>query len=182
MKKVYKYKKKIQLEQGKVYLFKLYKKIESPDETNYYVMIDPFCNKHLIPVGYYLQYNLEIGKSYLCKVDKINCLGRIFIEPPHPFYKENENYLFEFVKKIEKRHNSGNIYNYYLLKGENTYDAYLDAENFELADNLKSGNNFFQVKKISKGKVFLFQYIQLFFHATRFLYPQLNLIWHTFQA
>jgi len=155
MKKVYKYRKKLHLEQGQFYLFKLYKKVESSDGVSYYVLIDPFGNKHLAPAEHYLTYNLKIGSSYLCKIDKINCLGRIFIEPPHPFYKENKIYLFEFFKRIKEKHKSGNTYIYYIFLGENKYQAFLNTPNYNLPKYLKSGLHSFLVKKISKGKVYI---------------------------
>jgi len=155
LKKVFKYKKKLHLEQGKVYLFKLHKRILSPDGNDYFVMVDPFYNKHLVPVKYYYSYNLENGKNYMCKVDKINCYGRIFIEPPHPFYRENKNYLFKFSKILEEKHKSGNTYSYYLFQGENKYSAFFNVENYKLPKNLISGLHSFRVKKITKGKVYI---------------------------
>lgn len=155
MKKVYKYKKKLLLEQGNYYNFKFNKIIISPDMINYYIVTDKFDNKHLIPVKDYTDYNLIIGNSYLCKVDKINCLGRIFIEPPHPIYKENEEYLFKFSKTIKIKHKSGTIYSYYKFLGNNKYDAFLDADNNTLNNNLKLGLNSFKIKSISKGKIYL---------------------------
>ena len=153
MKKVFKYRKKLRLEQGRSLVFKIHKKVVGPDGDDYFVMVDPFGDKHLVPVEYYSLYNLEVGKSYLCKVDKINCLGRIFIEPPHPFYKENKSYLFEFSKMFTEKHKSGYVYSYYLFRDKNKYKAFLNAEHFKLAPGLQSGFHSFRVKKISKGRV-----------------------------
>lgn len=155
MKKVFKYRKKLRLEQNQFYLFKLLKQTVSPDGNEYYVVVDPIGNKHLIPVEYYSLYNLEIGKSYLCKVDKINCLGRVFIEPPHPIYKENKSYLFGYLKIIKENHKLGYTYSYYQFRGENGYNAFFDSRNFKLPQNLKSGFHYFRILKISKGKVYI---------------------------
>ncbi len=155
MKKVYKYKKKLPLEQGKFYLFELYKKVNCPKGDKYFVLTDPFGNKHLVPVKYYTNYKLKMGSYYLCKVDKINCLGRIFIEPPHPFYKENESYLFQFSKTFEEKHKSGNVYPFHLFLGKNNYKAFLATKNSMVPKYLKTGTHSFLVKKISKGKVYI---------------------------
>ncbi len=155
MKKVFKYRKKLGLEQGQFYPFKLLKKSLSPGGLDNFVMVGPNGDKHLVPVEHYSSYKLEPGKSYLCKVDKINCLGRIFIEPPHPFYQENKNYQFTYLRNVEMRHKSGNMFNFYLFKGENEYVAFLSIDNNEFSKNLKSGFHSFRVNKISKGIVYI---------------------------
>jgi len=155
MKKVFKYRKKLGLEQGQFYPFKLLKKSLSPGGLDYFVMIESKGDKHLVPVEPYSAYNLKPGKSYLCKVDKINCLGHMFIEPPHPFYQENKNYHFTYLRNVEIKHKSGNVYNYYLFKGENKYVAFMNRDNNELSINLKSGFHSFRVIKISKGLVYI---------------------------
>lgn len=155
MKKVFKYKKKLCLHQGQFYHFKLHKQSLSPEGLSYFVMVDPQGHKHLVPVKYYSSYNLKIGNRYLCKVDKINCLGHIFIEPPHPFYQENRSYLFRFLKQVEIKHKSGNLDSFYQFKGKNKYHAFLSAENFTLPRYLESGYHSFCVKKISKGVVYI---------------------------
>jgi len=155
MKKVFKYRKKLRIEQGKFYHFKLHKRSLSPEGLDYFVMVDPLGDKHLVPVEYYSSYKLKVGNSYLCKVDKINCLGHIFIEPPHPFYQENKNYRFTYLRNVQMKHKSGNVFNYYLFQGENKYSAFMSADNNELSENVKSGFQFFLVKKISKGVVYI---------------------------
>ena len=154
MKKVFKYKQKLVLEQNQFYHFKLHKKVKGFSGYSYLVMIDPFGNKHLVPAEYYLTYKLKVRNTYLCKVDKINCLGRIFIEPPHPYYKENETYKFRFVKTLKEKHKLGSVQLYYQFLGENKYEA-LFKENNSLSEHLKTGIHSFRIKKISKGKVFI---------------------------
>ncbi len=155
MKKVYKYRKKLPLEQAKHYLFYFRKKIFLPDNQEYYVIIDPFGDKHLIPTAYYKAYQLKIGKEYLCKVDKINCLGQIFIEPPHPFFREGESYAFKYLKTAQKKHKSGNIYTYHIFESKNGEQALMNADNIILPEHLKSGFHQFRIEKISKGQVYI---------------------------
>ncbi|MEN8119648.1 MAG: hypothetical protein ABFS35_04855 [Bacteroidota bacterium] len=155
MKKVFKYRKKLRLKQGQFYHFKLHKLSLSPEGMNYFVLVDPYGDKHLVPVEYYSSYNLKVGSSYLCKVDKINCAGQIFIEPPHPFYRENRSYLFRFMHRVEVKHKSGIVEPFYQFEGENSYYALLSAENFIFPKHLESGIHTFLVKKISKGMVYI---------------------------
>ncbi len=155
MKKVFKYRNKLHLEQGISYFFVFFKKILFPDQAEYFVAIDPFGDKHLIPTKYYSSYNLIVGTSYLCKIDKINCLGRIFIEPPHPYYRENNSYLFEYFEEIEKIHKSGNLYKYYQFRGEHTNNAFLNKKYSKLPQKLKSGLHYFRIQKITKGRVYI---------------------------
>ena len=155
MKKVYKYRQKYKLEQGRSYPFYFFKKIKLPDELNYFVIKDPFGNKHLIPEEYYRNYSLETGKEYLCKIDKINCLGRIFIEPPHPYFEEGKSYAFKYQKTIRKKHKSGNICKYYLFTDKNLNQALMDADKYSLPEHLKKDFHLFQINKISKGVIYL---------------------------
>lgn len=155
MKKVYKYRKKLLLEQGKQYAFYFQKKVLLPDNLWYYVLIDPFGNKHLLPHEYYSHYNLKTGNTYLCKVDKINCLGRIFIEPPHPVFEEGKSYAFKYSKTISKKHKSGNIYSYHVFVDKNCEKALMNADDYLLSDNLKTGFHHFTIVKISKAVVYI---------------------------
>ncbi len=143
------------MEQGQKYLFYFQKKVFLPDGLEYFVAIDPFGDKHLIPTEHYADYNLQINKKYLCKVDKINCLGRIFIEPPHPFFKEAESYAFKYVKTVQKNHKSGNIYTYHIFISKDGEQALMNADNYTLIDDLKSGFHQFRIEKITKGQVFI---------------------------
>ena len=145
------------MQQGEKYLFYFQKKVLLPDDNEYFVLIDPFGTKHLIPTEYYQNYNLKTGEKYLCKVDKINCLGRIFIEPPHPFFTEGKSYAFRYLKTIQKQHKSGNIYTYCIFESKSGEPALVNADNLQLSDNLKQGFHLFKIEKITKGKVFITQ-------------------------
>ena len=51
-----------------------------------------------------MNYHLKTGQTINCRIDKINCTGKIFIEPEHPYYKLGEIYEFPLVR-IEKKNN-----------------------------------------------------------------------------
>jgi len=93
------------LVEGKEYTFTIGKTIVIPgDNVEYIVIIDPYQKKHLLTAALYQNHDLQSGKKIHCRIAKINCNGKIFIEPEHPHYKEGENYDFEFIR-YEKRIN-----------------------------------------------------------------------------
>lgn len=70
-------------------------------EESFYILENNIGGKHLLKSSPFKHYNLEIGKQVICKIDKINCSGKIFLEPKNPIYKEGEIYDFDFVKIID---------------------------------------------------------------------------------
>ncbi len=86
------------LEEEKYYPFKISDKIRMPDGEVYFKLTDPNRIRHLLRAQWYEKYNLKTGDTITCHIDKINCSGRIFIEPLHPFYKPDGMYDFEIVE------------------------------------------------------------------------------------
>jgi hypothetical protein len=64
---------------------------------SYFVMQDPMGYKILMPAHFYTHYGFEPGQTIQCRVDKINCDGRMFLEPLHPYYREGQVYEFEVL-------------------------------------------------------------------------------------
>lgn len=52
----------------------------------------------MLPHKTYQNFNIELGKKIECKVDKVNCTGKVYLEPKHPYYVEGEVYSFEVVE------------------------------------------------------------------------------------
>jgi hypothetical protein len=92
------------LEEGKTYPFRFVKTIEVGDEW-FWVLIAPDEKKHLLNLDFYKGYNFREGDVYDCKVDKINCAGKIFLEPDHPQYQPGKLYDFD-LKEIRNIVNS----------------------------------------------------------------------------
>lgn len=84
------------LNEGEVYAFTFEKLITLSDEEEYMVMEDPFGIRHLVTYKYYKKYGLNPGTVVNCLVDKINCTGRVFLEPEHPVYKTGTKAFFRF--------------------------------------------------------------------------------------
>jgi len=89
--------------EGLKYPFVIINKLVLPgtDEVNF-ILLGPDQKKHLLPEQDYILYNLKVGQSISCTIDKINCSGKIFLEPDHPYYKIGERYDF-LVLRISER-------------------------------------------------------------------------------
>jgi len=88
----------MKLKEGETYRFKIRGKKKFPDGEYCYIMQDPFGYQHYMPAGYYEKYNIDNLEYLDCKVDKINCSGKIFLEPPHPDYVVGESYDFNCIE------------------------------------------------------------------------------------
>ncbi|MBW6479059.1 MAG: hypothetical protein K0B37_06480 [Bacteroidales bacterium] len=84
------------LTEGNYYSFKILKTMELGSDS-YFVMQDPLGYKILMPANFYPHYGFEPGQTIQCRVDKINCNGRMFLEPLHPHYREGHIYEFDVL-------------------------------------------------------------------------------------
>ena len=83
--------------------FQIANKLALPgtDEINF-ILVGPDQKKHLLGEQDYTLYNLKVGQTITCTVDKINCSGKIFLEPDHPYYKIGERYDFLVLRISEQ--------------------------------------------------------------------------------
>ena len=84
----------MKLEEGRYYSFIPLKTIKLPDSSENLILTGPDHKKYLLPLVYYKGYDLNEKKEIICKIDKINCSGKVFLEPLHPFYQEGNAYSF----------------------------------------------------------------------------------------
>ncbi len=96
------------LTQGKVYPFKILKIVSLGPDDDWFVLLDPYGYKILLPKVYYADYGFQIGSQISCRVDKVNCNGRVFLEPEHPHYREGEAYDFNISCKDSREDILGN--------------------------------------------------------------------------
>jgi len=87
----------IRLLEGKWFPFKIHNLVQLQDDEWYYILRDINGLKHFLPAEYYDSYGLKPGDEINCKIDRINCTGRIYLEPEHPFYKEGKIYNFDVI-------------------------------------------------------------------------------------
>lgn len=88
------------LEEGAWYDFTIVK-ITSLDDERFFVLQTPINTRMLLPVLPYLDYAFKEGQTIRCKVDKVSCTGKIYLEPEHPYYQIGKSYLFPVVEVYE---------------------------------------------------------------------------------
>jgi hypothetical protein len=93
------------LEEGNSYLFKVYGMVTLQDDRVYLILEDPYSIRHLLPSWYFNRYGIQQGQTITCIVDKINCTGRVYLEPEHPYYTIGSVYEFQLrtVQRNEQR-------------------------------------------------------------------------------
>jgi hypothetical protein len=88
--------KTLLLREGLDYDLNITRIISIPGDNEYFIGRDPNGLRHLIPVAHYRHYGINSGSTVKCRLDRINCQGRFYFEPEHPFYKRGKTYRFEF--------------------------------------------------------------------------------------
>ncbi|MEZ5196257.1 MAG: hypothetical protein R2764_07635 [Bacteroidales bacterium] len=141
------------LEEGKTYPFIVSDLIEIPGGQKYFKLIDPNHVKHLLDAEPYKKYKIQPGDSIFCRVDKINCTGKIFIEPEHPFYSIQEIYEFPLIR-FER--NVLNDTGYAYFKDMLGNEVQFPIE--ELDDEPIPGKHYkFRVIRVKRGKIYISQ-------------------------
>ncbi|HUX54753.1 MAG TPA: hypothetical protein VMV56_10085 [Williamwhitmania sp.] len=86
--------------EGETFLFNVLalKRIDPDSEQSFFVLEGPNGGKFLLPSHPYSAYGIKVGGKIACKIDKISCSGKIYLEPENPFYKVGNTYSFEVVK------------------------------------------------------------------------------------
>ncbi|MEI7595575.1 MAG: hypothetical protein WCK02_07500 [Bacteroidota bacterium] len=136
------------------YPFKVLKEIDFPDGESMFVLEDPNGYKHLLRQDYYKHYQIKPEQYINCRIDKINCSGRIFLEPEHPIYKEGESYSFNFIAKkiilnsLNKEEQIivvSDIFNQEIILPDTNFQSYSDKIEC-IVENIKKGKLMLSVK------------------------------------
>jgi hypothetical protein len=88
---------------GNWYPFRIHNLVQLQDQDFYYVLLDINGSKHFLASLPYKHYGFKIGDEINCKIDRINCTGRILLEPKHPYYLEGEIYDFDVLNYVKNR-------------------------------------------------------------------------------
>ncbi|MBE0661994.1 MAG: hypothetical protein IH597_05955 [Bacteroidales bacterium] len=83
--------------EGEWHSFKVLKLMQIPGENVYYLLESLQGNRILMTAKYYDGYGIIPGTTIKCLVDKINCSGKIYLEPAHPYYEAGNRYLFHVI-------------------------------------------------------------------------------------
>ena len=86
------------LAEGSVHTFRIIRSLTLAPGEDYYVLQDPMGYRIMMPLNHYVNYGFSDGQEIRCRVDKVNCNGRVFLEPLHPFYTEGEVYSFQVIE------------------------------------------------------------------------------------
>lgn len=79
---------------GDVLQVTLKKHIEITETEHYWVAETADGQRFLIDYFQYAHYGFGVGQNIQVRVDKINCSGKVFIEPDHPVYERERIYMF----------------------------------------------------------------------------------------
>lgn len=141
----------MRIEEGRHYIFTTVKTIVLPGGEVNLMLTGPDGKKYLLPLERYRNYRLETKTEIECKVDKINCSGKVFLEPEHPYYKEGESYIFTIIGKAAPDNISGNDH---FVEVSDLRGGVFSVSVSLLKDNMISGNRVkLRVERISKGKI-----------------------------
>ncbi|MFO7977799.1 MAG: hypothetical protein R6U64_04000 [Bacteroidales bacterium] len=141
------------LTEGLVYPFQVLKKVELDHLEHYWVMQDPMGYKILVPAAFYQRYGFKPGMVANCRVDKINCNGKMFLEPLHPYYKEGAYYPFRVVAAGQRR-NILDEQEYHIEVKDVFEDSWLVVSHHQF--HAEPGQQVScLVERIKKGKLFL---------------------------
>ncbi len=90
------------LEEKAYYDFRVVKLLTLPDGKQNWVLTLTGDDRYLLPVEFYSDYGIKEGRMLTCRVDKINCSGRIYLEPTHPFYTDGDicQFLYSHEENI----------------------------------------------------------------------------------
>jgi hypothetical protein len=107
----------VKLKEKSTYNFRVIRLITLPDDSKCWVLTHDGDDRYLLPAEYYAEYPIREEMALKCRVDKINCTGRIFLEPEHPWYREGEKYLFTYLREELQKDRVGNDLKKLIFKG-----------------------------------------------------------------
>jgi hypothetical protein len=149
----------LKLKEGKEYKFLVEKQLSLPDNSNHYLLKASDSKKYLIPAARYSHYGLSPGSEIICRIDRINCRGEIFLEPRNPWYSEGKSYPFIVDGTDIRTDSAGHKHKVVVVLDINrnkiTYE-HNPSEPFPI----KGSKLDLIVERITKGKIFLVRSFQ----------------------
>ncbi len=89
------------MNEGDVFEVKIIREVEWSPAERYWLLQTPAGEKMMLDFEPYVHYGLAAGNTIDVKVDKINCSGKVFLEPFHPLYKAGETAVFKLIAILE---------------------------------------------------------------------------------
>ena len=144
----------MEFEEGKEFSFIIEKLITLPD-GQYYILLAEFDQKYLMPAKFYSEYGFKIGQEIFCRIDKVNCNGKVFLEPRHPLYSIGDKDVF-LLKEEEERIKHKTKEKYLVIKAESSKTKHaiidIDSRNYNYSQGER---HICEIIKIKKGEVIL---------------------------
>ncbi len=142
------------LTEGDYYTFTILKSISLRPDEEYYVMREPNGFKLLMPKKFYTRYGFRPGQQVLCRVDKVNCIGRVFLEPEHPYYVEGKRYNFDVIEVEQVVDMNRRMVQSIVVRDVLDYEWRVSVPNEFMIDKQTASINCL-VKRIKKGRLYL---------------------------
>jgi len=125
------------------------KKVENEGE-DYFVLKHPEAGKFLLPYNPYNQYCIQVGSTIRCRIDKISCSGKIYLEPMHPYYNEGDYYDFKIKSLSQVSLPTGDIVDAVIVE-----DCFANSIEVFSVSNITGEYLNCRVDNIRKGKISL---------------------------
>jgi hypothetical protein len=92
----------MQYQEGDIIKLSFLKEISINDADRFYLFQHEAGDRFMLEKTMYSLYSFQSGKTINARIDRINCSGKIFIEPEHPVYKDLQIYKFDVLKIVSK--------------------------------------------------------------------------------
>ena len=144
----------LKIREGAEYEFLVEKELVTPDKARHLVLYGPDRRKYLLPLSVYMHYNIKVGSTIRCRVDKINCKGEVFLEPNNPYYTEGKSFPFE-VMSYDTRTDYAGVKHQVLIVKDLMGTRIPVPFDHKGPLPLKGSRLNLVVERITKGKIFL---------------------------
>ena len=145
------------LKERNEYLFLIQKEVKF-EGADYYLLTDPYGDKHLIRQKYYTEkfdYFFVVGDSIKCYVDKINCSGEVFIEPAHSFYKLYSIHQFDYVRHDKRTNKQGKNINLLVVVDKYNRECTILPQTWQIDEDYEPDVICCQIERVKKGQLYL---------------------------
>lgn len=100
----------MKLKEGEVYPFQVLKMVSIPDQGGFFQLRHPVSGRRLLlSASRYSNFGIKPGTIIDCKVEKVSCTGKVYLEPKHPLYSEGNTYPFNIIEVEKSKKNSSKL-------------------------------------------------------------------------